>query len=377
MESVTGIADVFEVAAPKEEPAITQPPAAETTTAVVDTPAKEVTPANVAAETVAPVFDESKYLSELSETWKSKDDAKATLERLKNLETVEQEYGKYKEETKGLIKAANPFVEKVNEIISKNPSQLGTFLKVSAIGDIDKLTPDQAVKLQMEWNGLTKEQADFKTNRKYLLSQTEEAAVEAAIKAGGDEGEAREAFRALKQDAQIDLEIDAKAAREFLKKEQVNASTVPDVQAEWQTKEKARIDTWTPEIPKIVSELKTIDTQVKFKTLTGEEKTIDVNYEISKSEMVDIEKNVLGAIKALPQIGFSKEGIELVKNIALDRAKMNSEDKRRDALIKQVIDARDDEWKLRTTGKKTTVEEVVTNGVQKDAMDLLLESKLY
>jgi len=123
----------------------------------------------------------------------------------------------------------------------------------------------------------------------------------------------------------------------------------------------------------IVGEVKTVKHQAKFKTLTGEDKTVDVDYEVSDAERKEVHNNLEGLIKVFPDMVYSKESIETLRNIATERAKANSEGKRMDAIVKQVIEARDAEWKLRTTGKKQEGEQVNTNGKPKDAYDQLLD----
>lgn len=329
----SAVADAPPVAPPADAPPAQPPADASPADAPPTAPPK---PADV-------TFDEPKYLAEVSENkWKSKDDIKSTFTKLSE---YEKKVSDLESSQKELFKPANERIKKLNEIALAGGNE-NLFLQVSAV-DVDKLSDLDKVKLNLQWQkGLTPEHAAFKVNRQYLVGEIKKPLLEDGETV--DE-EKLALLQADKQAADIDLAIDAKEAEKFLKGVQVKASTVPDHAKEAETLNTQRIEQWTPNISKTVSEVGKITHQFKFNE--GKD-VIDFEYELSADQKKHLEGMFADTIKNV-QLNFDDETKkEFVTKIIPNWAKAEFHEDIMNAQANKINSAMEAKWKERISGKK-------------------------
>lgn len=221
----------------EDKPAETQPPAPAAAGAPADnntTPAAETPPAPAPAP--AATSDNSTLTPQgiFGEGFGSWDDVKGRISKVTEYE------GKVKElETKlQELQPADAYVASLNKALKQGISaeNFNRFYH----SDPEKITPDQAISLRLQFErGLTKEEADYRVSRKYLL---------------GEHGEGLEPQSPEVRDAQIDMKIDGADALKFLEQYRLE-QIIPPGQREAQ----ARIEAFTPVIPTVVKEVATMD----------------------------------------------------------------------------------------------------------------------
>lgn len=247
-----------------------------------DTPAAEPTlkfapTADVPPAPVADEFDSEKYFGVKLE--------KAEIQkRITEYEKVQNELS--------TLKNTNPFandeVKRFNEAMSKGVTK-DAFFKVDGV-DIEKLTPLEKVVTQLMWQkGLTEEKAKLLVNHKYsldavadeLASDTEKAAVEKT-----------------KELANLQLEMDAKDAGEFLSQFKVKTLSPPPPPA-YESKVE---ETWKPHLPEIVKGFGTME-------IGG------FKYDVPKTVLEDAEKEIMATLKYMKADNALPTNPEDVANI--------------------------------------------------------------
>lgn len=283
-----------EEAKPADTPAVT------TTEAANNTAATTVTAATPPA-TDTPAEVEIQFGSEIKENKETPAtptfNAKEALGVDLPVEEIKTRISKWEEVQKELadLKNKNPYandkVKRYNEAMSKGVSE-EAFFKVDGV-DVDKLTPLEKVVTQLMWSeGLTEEKAKMLANHKYGLDIVVDDLASDAEKAAQEK---------TKQLAELNLEMDAKKAGEFLSQFKVKALEAPVV-AE-QAKSNAD-EVWKPHVPEIVKGF-------------AEMKIGDFTYKVPKEALAEAESEILATLKAIGQNSSPTDAkdIETVKNM--------------------------------------------------------------
>jgi len=198
-----------------EEP-MTPPPAEDTNVPPVE---EKNTP-----EVIQP--DYNKFLEESSEgLFKSVDDFKSSLDKVKNFDEIAKERDALKAQTE-IDPFANDFVKKYNELVKagKSQDQINSFIRINQLGDVSELSDYQAKVEKLVQDGYKRDFAERKITKDFNLN----------IDVSGDhlEPEEIEANKALLEDSKEELRISANADRAALEDLKVKLSDTTDNNAD-------------------------------------------------------------------------------------------------------------------------------------------------
>lgn len=204
---------------------------------------------------------------------KTEDELKSLIEKARNAQNLESEYGSIKQEFEALKSSqpqfANDRIKKLNELYQSGASedQIEAFNKIQSVGEIKDLKPIEAVKLALQLrDGLTPEEAERKINKTYQLDDN---IYDSDAIAGSE----------------IDLKIDSKKEYEYLQGFKAKASEVPTPPVDNTEAEMERsIAEYRQKITPIAQSIQSEFTAIKGVNLNGKTGDEALNLDIPVSE---------------------------------------------------------------------------------------------
>lgn len=268
------------VARPSTEPDVAVVP---TPAAIAPSPAP-LTPAEKILEVPKiekPEFDEAKYIKDsFGDIFSSKEDVKAMIEKAKDVNDLR---AKLKEKEDYI--AENDFVDEYARAENKFVKQGGDrkiFKEVNDL-DIENMSEEEAIKkkLQIQNKTLTKDEIDRLIKRKYKI---------------GDEDQDDDDVK----DANINLKMDGRAAKDFLGKYKADNSVPPSVKQETEAQKKQveaaenatkNLKSWTDNYDAVAPKTK----KISFDLSADDKENYSMDYEMNFNSD-DLKKEALSVI---------------------------------------------------------------------------------
>lgn len=241
-------------------------------------------------------FDENKWLSEkFGDKFKSVDEINNALKERDNLNSRFTEAEKKTKDLENRLSEnspANDYIKGLNAFVKKGGDPK-IYEKVAHI-DPSTLNEKDALVLKLRFeHGMKKEDAEFKVARKYKL---------------GDEYDATDPDV---RESRIDLQLDGKAAKDFLSQYKTEQLTPPGEKEHAQAEHilQTRLKSWEPQSPQLLSSLQKVE--VPF-----DEKGNTVSFEIPKETMNHLADHLQKVIENM-DVSPDENGKQLMKEVLL------------------------------------------------------------
>lgn len=297
-------------------------PATESTpVASTGTEAPVNTDNNSSTNTQVPAFDESKWLSE-----KFSGKFKSVEELVNSINETEQFKSKYSETEKRLkdleteyadAKPVNDYIKGLNKFV-KDGGDPKLYNKLQSV-EIEKMSDRDALIMKMRWdNGLSKEDAQFMVDRKYMLEQGEDL-----------DTSADPDVRA----ARIALKLDSKSAKEFLRNYKTEQLTPPaeKLRIQQEQAQLERMNGWKPRMSELLNDMKKIELPYDGQT---------VQFEVPQETLSQLQEYMQAIVEG-SQFQPDVDGMSAVKQLLL-REVLASNLK---SITQTIATQRDAKWK--------------------------------